>query len=93
MGTGLHDGGGTRAAAFSYGVLAYLWGIEVVAADGTSVRLLDGVHIITGVSGGSSTALAYGLQSERLFADYDKRCLKRDVQGELIARAQSGLTG
>ena len=93
MGTGLHEGGGTRAAAFTYGVLEYLRGTEVVAADDASGRLLCGVHIITGVSGGSFTALADGLHSEKLFADYDKRCLKRDMQGELVARAQSGLLG
>jgi NTE family protein len=81
------SGGGTRAAAFSYGVLELLRRTEVIAANGTKVRLLDGVDVITGVSGGSFTALAYGLYGEKLFADYEQRFLKRDVQGELIARA------
>ncbi len=40
----------------------------------------------TGVSGGSFTALAYALYGERLFDDYERRFLKRDVQGELILR-------
>jgi len=52
------SGGGTRAAAFSYGVLEYLRRTEVVAPNGARMRLLDGVDIITGVSGGSFTALA-----------------------------------
>jgi len=81
------SGGGTRAAAFSYGVLEYLRRTEVVAPDGSRMRLLDGVDIITGVSGGSFTALAYGLYGEKLFSDYEQRFLKRNVQGELIARS------
>ena len=80
------SGGGTRAAAFSYGVLEFLRRTEVVAKNGTRVRLLDAVDMITGVSGGSFTALAYGLYGDKLFADYEQRFLKRDVQGELIAR-------
>ncbi len=81
------SGGGTRAAAFSYGVLEFLRRTEVLAPNGTRVRLLDAVDVITGVSGGSFTALAYGLYGDKLFADYEQRFLKRDVQGELLARA------
>jgi NTE family protein len=81
------SGGGTRAAAFSYGVLEFLRRTEVVAANGAKVRLLDAVDVITGVSGGSFTALAYGLYGDKLFADYEQRFLKRDVQGELLARS------
>jgi len=83
------SGGGTRAAAFSYGALEFLKRTTVVAPNGAKFRLLDGVDIITGVSGGSFTALAYGLYGEKLFTDYEQRFLKRDVQGELIARALS----
>jgi NTE family protein len=79
------SGGGTRAAAFSYGVLEFLRRTEVVGPKGNRSRLLDQVDVITGVSGGSFTALAYGLYGERLFDDYEKRFLKRDVQGEIIA--------
>lgn len=79
--------GGTRAAAFSYGVLEFLRRTEAVGPKGYKVRLLDAVDAITGVSGGSFTALAYGLYGEKLFDDYAQRFLKRNVQGELIARA------
>jgi NTE family protein len=79
-------GGGTRAAAFSYGVLETLRRTEIVGPKGARFRLLDEVDIITGVSGGSFTALAYGLYGERLFDEYEKRFLKRNVQGELIPR-------
>jgi NTE family protein len=81
------SGGGTRAAAFSYGVLEFLRRTQVTGPDGSKARLLDSVDIITGVSGGSFTALAYGLYGEKLFADYEQRFLKHNVQGELIARA------
>ena len=80
------SGGGTRAAAFSYGVLEELRRTEVVV-DGRRRRLIDEVDLITGVSGGSFTALAYALYGERLFSEYEQRFLKRDVQGALTARA------
>jgi NTE family protein len=82
------SGGGTRAAAFSYGVLEELRRTSVVV-DGQQRRLIDEVDIITGVSGGSFTALSYALYGERLFDEYEERFLKRDVQGALIARALS----
>src|SRR5271154_5843045 len=80
------SGGGTRAAAFSYGVLETLRRTEFLGANGKRSRLLDEVDIITGVSGGSFTALAYGLYGDKLFDTYETAFLKRDVEGELIAR-------
>jgi hypothetical protein len=46
------SGGGTRAAAFSYGVLEELRRTEIVV-DGQRRRMIDEVDVITGVSGGS----------------------------------------
>jgi NTE family protein len=83
------SGGGTRAAAFSYGVLEFLRDTEIVGPKGNKGRLLDQVDVITGVSGGSFTALAYGLYGDKLFVDYEQRFLKRDVQGEIISRTFS----
>ena len=80
------SGGGTRAAAFSYGVLEALRDIEVSTAGGRKTRLLDEVDLITGVSGGSFTALGYGLYGDRLFDLFENSFLKRDVQGALISR-------
>jgi NTE family protein len=85
------SGGGTRAAAFSYGVLEFLRRTEIAIQNRENVRLLDGVGVITGVSGGSFTALAYGLYGDQLFADYEQRFLKRDVQGAIIARSLNPL--
>jgi len=81
------SGGGTRAAAFSYGVLEFLRRTAVIGPKGNRERLLDEVDVITGVSGGSFTALAYGLYGDKLFAEYEQRFLKRNVQGEIMARA------
>ena len=81
------SGGGTRAAAFSYGVLETLRGMEVIGPKGRKFRMLDEVDLVTGVSGGSFTALAFGLYGDKLFDIYESSFLKRDVQGELIARA------
>jgi NTE family protein len=79
------SGGGTRAAALSYGLLEELRRTEL-AVDGQRRRLIDEVDVITGVSGGSFTALAYALYGERLFSEYEGRFLKRNVQGALVRR-------
>jgi len=81
------SGGGTRAAAFSYGVLETLRDMEVQTRTGRHVRALDTVDVITGISGGSFTALAFGLYGDKLFDVYETAFLKRDVQGELLGRA------
>ena len=83
------SGGGTRAAAFSYGVLETLRDMEVTTKSGRRVRALDTVDVITGISGGSFTALAFGLHGDQLFDTYEASFLKRDVQGELVRRALS----
>ncbi len=54
------SGGGMRAAAFSYGVLELLRDTAMIDRNGVQRPLLDDVNVITGVSGGSFTALAYG---------------------------------
>jgi len=84
------SGGGTRAAALSYGVLEELRRTNVVV-NGHSRSMLSEVDLVTGVSGGSFTALAYALYGDRLFTEYEKRFLKRDVQGVLTSRALSPL--
>ena len=83
------SGGGTRAAAFSYGVLETLRDMEVTTKSGRKVRVLDTVDVITGISGGSFTALSFGLYGDKLFDIYEKSFLKRNVQGELVERALS----
>jgi hypothetical protein len=79
------SGGGTRAAALSYGVLEELRRTPI-RVKGHQHSMLDEVDLVAGVSGGSFTALAYALYGERLFAEYQDRFLNRNVQGELIQR-------
>lgn len=78
------SGGGTRSAAFSYGVLETLRD-TMVSVNGRSRRLLDEVDVITSVSGGSYTAAYYGLFGDRIFSDFEAAFLKRDVEGELTS--------
>jgi len=77
------SGGGTRAAALSYGVLEELRDTLFTSRD-MNKRLLDEVDIISSVSGGSFTAAYYGLYGERIFKDYMEDFLNRNVQKSLI---------
>lgn len=79
------SGGGTRAAALSYGVLKQL-SDTTVYVGGKPRRLLDEVDVISSVSGGSFTAAYYALYGDRIFSDFEKRFLKKDIQGALIWR-------
>ncbi len=79
------SGGGTRAAALSYGVLEALKRTEVII-DGKKRRLLDEVDGISSVSGGSFTAAYYGLFGDRIFEDFENKFLKKNIQGALAAR-------
>ena len=86
------SGGGTRAAALSYGILEALDRVEIPAqreiqgADGKPARhtLLDEVDLVSGVSGGSFTAAYYGLHGRDAFRDYREKVLLQDIQGALI---------
>jgi len=80
------SGGGTRAAALSYGVLEELNRYQF-KSEGQNRRLLDEIDVITGVSGGSFTALSYALYGEKLFDEYESRFLKHNVQGALVRRS------
>ncbi len=76
------SGGGTRAAAFSFGVLEKL---RCTPIEGTTGRsLLDEVDVISSVSGGSFTAAYYALHGEEAFLDFERRFLTRDVQSDLF---------
>ncbi|MGH8658179.1 MAG: patatin-like phospholipase family protein [Gammaproteobacteria bacterium] len=82
------SGGGTRAAAFAYGVLEKL-AHSYITWDGKRRRLLDEVDMISSVSGGSFTATYYGLFGERIFTEFEQKFLNKDVQGALRARLLS----
>lgn len=82
------SGGGTRAAALSYGVLEELARTPVDAQE-TQHRLLDEVDIISSVSGGSFTAAYYALWGDRIFSDFEPLFLKKHVQTALLLRVLS----
>lgn len=86
------SGGGTRAAALSYGVLEALDRVEIPTPKGLlspqkpPIRhtLLDEVDLITGVSGGSFTAAYYGLHGKDALKDYRENVLLQDLEHGLI---------
>ncbi|TKT72847.1 patatin-like phospholipase family protein [Afipia massiliensis] len=71
------SGGGTRAAAFSFGVLQEMERIPVRGARGS---MIDRVEFISGVSGGSVTAAYYGLRKRAALADFRERFLLRNAE-------------
>lgn len=77
------SGGGSRAAALSYGVLQALRATRV-RIDGAPARLLDQVDLISSVSGGSFTAAYYGLYRDGIFDDFEDKFLRRNVASELL---------
>lgn len=82
------SGGGTRAAALSYGVLEKLRETRIVW-KGKEKLLLDEVDCISSVSGGSFTAAYYGLFGESLFKDFRPLFLEKDIQSELLKKSLS----
>lgn len=76
------SGGGTRAAAFSYGVMRAL---EATPLGTTGGSLLDEVDAISSVSGGSFAAAYLGVHGkERFLADFPEDVLHRRLHRELL---------
>ncbi len=75
------SGGGTRAAAFSFGVLKEL---DRSPSGSKSARsLLDRVDFVSGVSGGSITAAYFGLKKRAALEDFRERFLLRNAEENL----------
>jgi NTE family protein len=75
------SGGGTRAAAFSFGVLQEL---DRARTGGKfSKSLLDRVDFVSGVSGGSITAAYFGLKKRAALKDFRERFLLRNAEENL----------
>lgn len=81
------SGGGTRAAAFSYGVLEGLESVRYRPTTGPERTLLDDVDVISSVSGGSFTAAHYALFGKEGFKQFEDSFLYRNIQSDLVARA------
>lgn len=82
------SGGGTRAAAFAFGVLEKLRDTDIIW-EGRSCRLLDEVDAISSVSGGSLPSAYYALFGDQIFEDFPDKVLYRDIQGNLLKQALS----
>lgn len=83
------SGGGTRAAALSYGVLEQLRKTKITW-EGQTKKLLDEVDIISSVSGGSFTAAYYILNRDAMFdGSFENVFLKKDIEGELTSKMLS----
>ncbi len=76
------SGGGTRAAALSYGVLEKLRDTHITW-EGEDRSLLDEVDVISSVSGGSFTAAYYTLFRDQTFGHFPRDFLYRDIEGDL----------
>src|SRR5207253_6297067 len=74
------SGGGTRAAAFAYGVLSELHSTHINGGR----RLLDEVDLISSVSGGSFTAAYYSVFRERTFTSFEPEFLYRRNTARLV---------
>jgi NTE family protein len=79
------SGGGTRAAALAYGVLAELRA-QSIYWDRRERRLLDEIDLITATSGGSILAAYYALYGEQTFSTFEGEFLLANLQDELKKR-------
>ena len=77
------SGGGTRAAGLSYGVLQQL---DATPMPGGG-KLIDGVDIISSVSGGSFASMDYALRGPQMLADFPKTFLQVPMQTMLFKSA------
>ena len=80
------SGGGTRAAALSYGVLETLRDTKI-QWENQKISLLDEVDVISSISGGSFPAAYYALYGYQIFDEFPNRFLYRPIQSDLIKSA------
>ena len=73
------SGGGTRAAAFAFGVLR---GLDRLPTKGGK-SYLERVVFVSGVSGGSVTAAYFGLKGRAGLTDFRERFLTRNAEEDL----------
>lgn len=78
------SGGGTRAAAYSFGVLRGLDRIEIPTEQGP-VSMLERIDFVSGVSGGSITAAYFGLKKRAALNDFRERFLLKDVESDALS--------
>ncbi len=74
------SGGGTRASAFSFGVLEQL---RRTPSPGAGRDLIDHVGMVSGVSGGAITAAYFGLKGHAALNDFREQFLTQDLMSQL----------
>ncbi len=79
------SGGGTRAAAFSFGALKGLERTQV-SGRGRKIDPINQVNFVSGVSGGSVTAAYFGLKKRAALIDFRERFLIKDAEEALNTR-------
>lgn len=84
------SGGGTRAAAFAFGVLSELDRLPIRGAEGS---MLDRIDFVSGVSGGSIAAAYYGLKKKSALDDFRERFLLKNAEEGLITTVSLGTIG
>jgi NTE family protein len=77
------SGGGTRAAAFAFGVLREMGRTQITGEGGRKTTLIEQVDIVSSVSGGSVTAAYFALKGPGILEDFRKRFLIRNVEENL----------
>ena len=80
------SGGGTRAAALSYGILDKLKSTKI-KVDGRDTTLSDEIDLVSGVSGGSITAAYFAAFGNEIFDDFKSKFLNRDFESDLLSAA------
>lgn len=78
------SGGGTRAAAYSLGVLRGLDRFQLPTPEGPQ-PLLERVDFVSGVSGGSITAAYFGLKKRAALNDFRERFLLKNVEADALS--------
>lgn len=76
------SGGGTRAAAFSYGVLRALDDI-VIDEQPKRRTLVDDIRMISGASGGAVAAAYFGYKGSDGYRDFRERFLTQNAEADL----------
>lgn len=76
------SGGGTRAAAFAYGVLRELSRTQITS-EGRQSPLIDQVDLVSSVSGGSVTAAYFALKGNAILNDFEPKFLLQDAESSL----------
>ena len=93
------SGGGTRAAAFGFGVLEQLAATTIAVPGMPGLRpVLQEVDVISANSGGSFLAAYYAINREQTFETdaagrtrFERDFLKRDISRELVSEALESL--